>query len=234
MGKVGKREQAAIEAVAKQFSATWEIADGAWPDAYLTTRGKRIAVDIVAIKAKIADTAKPRLRFDKSVLRLFDGVRAAVTGSVPDGTSVLFTVTAPIRLRAKTAGALEVQIRDGLARRAAKVEIEDTIFGNDVRIRIAKRLSAYMPKVIGFVHNPETGAERLLDLTQALLKAIGTAVDKRPPKTFTDDCWLVIADDGGASYLETWRHVCSQFPSSAGIKKILTVLAGDRVETLLG
>jgi hypothetical protein len=36
MSKSRKREQAAIEAVARHFSATWEIGKEDWPDAYVT------------------------------------------------------------------------------------------------------------------------------------------------------------------------------------------------------
>src|ERR1700722_17558884 len=40
-----KEPQSDIEAVAKHFSATWQSADGA-PSAYLTVRGKKIALDV--------------------------------------------------------------------------------------------------------------------------------------------------------------------------------------------
>ncbi|MGD0189571.1 MAG: hypothetical protein ABSD74_02400 [Rhizomicrobium sp.] len=230
MSKLSKQQQAAIEAVATHFSATWESAAGVSPDAYLTVRGKRIAADVAVLKHKSA--GKPRLRFDKSVLRLIGGVQAALAKWVPDGTAVMFAVTAPIKLRAKTAEALEIQIRDALSRRAAKVEIEDTICGNEVRIRIVKRLLKDAPTVIGFVHNPDTNAAALLDTTQSLLEVIGAAADKRPPKSFTGERWLVIADDAGASYLDVYRHVWSQL--SPGFRKILIVSAGNRVETILG
>ena len=40
-----------------------------------------------------AAAAKIRLRFDRSVLRLLDGVKAALADAVPEGQSVVFTVT---------------------------------------------------------------------------------------------------------------------------------------------
>lgn len=231
---LAKRGQAAIEAVAGHFSATWEKADGDRPDAYCTFAGKRIAVDVATIKEKLTERAKPRLRFDKGVLRLVGGLKAALSEFVPDGMAVVLTVTAPIRLRAKTAAALESRIRDHLAHRSSRVEIRDTICGNQIRIRFVKGVSGQASKVMGFVHNPDSDPEILLNLTQSLLLHIGAAADKRPPKKFTGDRWLVVAGEDGIPYIETYRHVHSQLGISTDFRKILVVLAGGRVETLAG
>ena len=91
-----------------------------------------------------------------------------------------------------------------------------------------------MSKVIGFVHNPDSDPVVLLRLTQTLLQHIGAAADKRRPEKFTGDRWLVVAHKDGLSYIETYRHVCSQLSISTDFKKILMVLAGGRVETLAG
>ena len=120
-----KQEQAAIEAVARHFSATWEKGGEDSPDAYVTIAGKRIAVEVTAINQRIAergDLTKPRLRFDRVALRLVGGLQAALSEFVPDGEAVILTITAPIRLPSKTAAALESKIRDCLARRSAQVE----------------------------------------------------------------------------------------------------------------
>jgi hypothetical protein len=237
MSELRKQEQAAIEVVARHFSATWEKADGDSPDAYVTIAGKRIAVEVTAIRQKIAergDLTKPRLRFDRVALGLIGGLHAALSEFVPDGEAVILTITAPIRLPSKTAAALEIRIRDCLARRSAQVEVKDTIYGNQIRVRLVKGLSKRMSKVIGFVHNPDSDPDVLLGLTQSLLQHIGTAADKRQPAKFTGDRWLVVASEDGFSYIETYRHVYSQLSISTGFKKILMVLAGGRVETLTG
>ena len=236
MSELGKREQAAMRAVARHLSATWEEGGGS-PDAYLTIAGKRIAAEIAAIergRAERGGRAKPRLRFDKVVLRLVGGLQAALGEVVPDGQAVMLTVTAPIRLPGKTAAALESKIRNCLARRSAKVGIEETIHGNQVRLRIVKGVSAKASKVIGFVHNPETDAEALLDLTQSLLQQIGTAADKPMPKKFTSDRWLVIANEDGFPHIETYRQIYGQLSIPNDFTKILMLSAGGRVETLTG
>jgi hypothetical protein len=88
MSKLRKQEQAAIEAVARRFSATWEKGDGDSPDAYVTIAGKRIAVEVTAIKQRIAergDLTKPRLRLDRVALRLVGDLQATLSEFVPDG-----------------------------------------------------------------------------------------------------------------------------------------------------
>src|SRR5271165_3956788 len=101
MNKLRKQEQAALDVVARHFSATWEKGDGGSPDAYLAISGKRIAIEVTAIKQEIAergDRTKPRLRFDRVALRLVGGLQTALSECVPEGQAVVLTVTAPIRL----------------------------------------------------------------------------------------------------------------------------------------
>jgi hypothetical protein len=231
---LGEPERAAIALVARRFSAIWEEADGDSPDAYLTVAGKPVAVEVAAIKPGLVEPTKPRLRFDRVALGLVGRLQAALSAFVPDGEAIVVTVTAPIRLPAKTAAELEGKIRDGLARRPAQLEISDTICGNQVRVRLVTGVSRRMPKVIGFVHNPDSDPDVLLGLTQSLLQHVGAAVDRRPPETFTGDRWLVITDEDGLAAVETYRQVFAPISASTGFKKVLMVLAGRRVETLIG
>jgi hypothetical protein len=232
------QEQAAIEAVARHFSATWEKRGDDSPDAYLTIAGKRISIDITAIKPRIAHRggaiAKPRLRFDRVALAFIGRLQAALRGSVPDGEIVIVTITAPIWLASKTAAAVEDKIRTGLARRPAKLEVKDTIHGNQIRVRVVKGVPRRASKVIGFVHNPDSDPDVLLRLTQSLLRHIGAAAGKRAPRKFRGDRWLVLANDDGLSHSETYRHVYSQLSIPTDFKEILMVFAGGRVETLTG
>ena len=114
MSGLGKRARAALEAVARHFSATWEKGE-APPDAYLTIARKRIAVEVTTTKQRIADRGgltKPRLRFDRVALRFVRRLQEALSASVPDGRTLILTITAPIRVPSKTAAALEDNIRD--------------------------------------------------------------------------------------------------------------------------
>jgi hypothetical protein len=116
-----------------------------------------------------AAAAKIRLRFDKSVQRLLEGVKADLAAAIPDGQAILFTVTAPIRRRAKTAAAIAALVRGGLA----GGEMCGTIEDNRVQIRRVAMVPAGMPKVVGFVHNPESDADALLALAEAQLRKRG-------------------------------------------------------------
>jgi hypothetical protein len=225
-----------MDSVARHFSATWEEGGGS-PAACLTVGGRRIAVEVAAIRRRAADpdgAARPRLRFDRVVLRLVGDLQAALSDAVPDGQAVVVTVTAPIRLPGKTADALTSMIRDRLARRPARIEVADTICGNRVRIRLVKGAPAGTSKLIGFVHNPDTDPDVLLDVTQSLLQHIGTAAGRPAPGKFVGDRWLVVADEDGLPNIGTYRHVYAQLAISTDFKKMLLVLPGGRVEVLTG
>jgi hypothetical protein len=80
---------------------------------------------------KRARAAKLRLRFDKVVRRLTGDLKALLAGVLPEGQSVVITVTAPIKHPAKIAETLENIARDGLVHG----ELCKTIHGNKVRVR---------------------------------------------------------------------------------------------------
>ena len=112
MRDLGKRQRAAIEAVARRFSATWEMGSDP-PDAFILVAGKRVAVDIITLKPRGSgqdNAAKPRLRFDKVATRVIERLQANLGETVPAGTTVVLTVTAPIRLASKTIASLEDKI----------------------------------------------------------------------------------------------------------------------------
>ena len=80
MSNLTKQERTAIEAVARQFSATWEEGS-ATSDAHISVSGKRVAVDIKTIKRRGTgrnNAAKPGLRFDKVATWLIQHLRAAL------------------------------------------------------------------------------------------------------------------------------------------------------------
>lgn len=229
-----KQERAAIEAVARHFSATWEKGEEP-PDAYLTIAGKRIAVEVTPLKRRTAGGSgptKPRLRFDRVALGLVRRLQAALSESVPDGKTVIVTITAPIWLPSKTAAALEDKIRSSLARRSAQREAKETIHGNQIRVRVVKGGSRRASKVIGFVHNPDSDPEVLLDVTQSLIEGIGAKAAKGAPAAVAGARWLVLAGDDRLSHIDTYRQAYSQLSIPTGFKKILMVLAGGRIETL--
>jgi hypothetical protein len=208
MSGVGKRERAALEAVARHFSATWEKGE-APPDAYLTIAGKRIAVEVTTTKLRIAERGgltKPRLRFDRVALGFVRRLQAA----------------------------LEDNIRTYLARQSAQGEAKHTIHGNQIRVRLVKDGSRRTTKVIGFVHNPDSDPDVLFDITLSLIERIGAKARTGAPASSADDRWLVLAGDDRFSYIEPYRHVCSQLSIPTGFKKILVVLADGRIETLTG
>jgi hypothetical protein len=235
VNELRRQERSAIEAVARHFSATWENGEQP-PNAYIKIGKTKIAVDIAAIKQrriKWDGLARPRLRFDKNALRVVRRLQTGLQQAVPDGKTVIFTVTAPIRLPAKTAATLEDKIRSSLAHRSAGLELKDSIHGNQIRVRLVKSFQG-TSKVIGFVHNPDSDPEVLLGATDLLLECISSGVDKRLPAGFAGDRWLVIVYEGEHFQVDTYRHVYSQISLPTDLKKILMVLASGMVESLSG
>jgi len=97
------------------------------------------------------------LRFDKVALRLIDGLKAGVVQILPEDQSILFTVTAPIKHPAKTSAALQEVLRD-----LPDGEFRKTINGNEVRAGKVDTVLTGMPRVMGFVHNPEGNSNLIL------------------------------------------------------------------------
>ncbi len=230
-----KQQRTAIEAVARRFSVTWE--EGADPaDAYITVAGKRIAVDIAALKRRgtpQGKAAKPRLRFDKVATRLMEHLQTALRETVPDGVTVALTITAPIRLASKTAASLEAKIATLLKRRRPGREEKDTICGNRVRIRLLRDESEQAPKLIGFVHNSDSDPLLLLNMTGEMLELVSGESSRRAPK-LADDRWLVVTTAKGISCLEAYRYIYSQLRMTADFKKVLMVFGDGQVGMLTG
>jgi hypothetical protein len=111
--------------------------------------------------------SKLRLRFDRVVHRLVDRLKSDLAKVVPKGQTLLFTVTAPIRVPGRTADTLEC-----CARKAIEAgEWRGNVHGNAVRMRCVAGVAARRPRVIGFVHNPESSAERILALAESRLRS---------------------------------------------------------------
>lgn len=115
-----------------------------------------------------------RLRFDKVVLRLMADVRSAADHVLPAGTTALITVSAPIRLPAKTAASI-VDTVTALQARGSTRTRRATVHGNDVGVRLVTHTLARAPKLLGFVHNPDPEPNRLLDAAAQWLDLLGRA-----------------------------------------------------------
>jgi hypothetical protein len=98
-------------------------------------------------------------------LRLVGRLKAALESGVPEGETIAFTISAPIRLPAKTAVALDHLLRDG----PTDEERVEIVHGNEVRARRLKGVPKHMPKVLGFVHNFESDASAILAVVEARL-----------------------------------------------------------------
>src|SRR3984885_3952165 len=233
MRDLRKLERTAVEAVARRFSGTWEKSSDS-SDAYIMLGRKRVAVDITTLKrygTDQANSAKPRLRFDKVATRLIERLQTTLGETVPDGMTVLLTITAPIRLPSKTAASLEDKIQTLLGRRSPGRDEKDTIHGNRVQIRLLRDESERAPKMIGFVHNPDSDPLLLLNMTREMLELISAEAGNRAPR-LAGDRWLVVISAGVISCLKAYRYIYSQMRMATDFKKILMVFGDGRVGML--
>jgi|ERR1700724_1417256 len=233
MRDLKKQKRAAIEAVARQFAATSE--EGVDPlDAYIRVAGKRIALDITSLKRRgtCQDKAtKPRLRFDKVATRLIERLQASLGETVPNGMTVLLTITAPIRLPSKTAASLEAKIQAFLGPGAMGRKEKDLIHGNRVQIRLLRGEAERAPRMIGFVHNSDTDPLLLLEMTRELLTLFSAETGRRASR-LVEDRWLVVISAGGSACLDAYRYIYSQLRMATVFKKSLMVFDDGRVEML--
>jgi hypothetical protein len=236
MSGLGKRERAALEAVARHFSATWEKGRRSVRRLSQDRREAncRRGQDNKQRIAERGGLTKPRLRFDRVALGFVRRLQAALSASVPDGRTLILTITAPIRVPAKTAAALEDTVRTYLARQSGEGVAKHTIHGNQIRVRLVKGGSRQTTKVIGFVHNPDSDPDVLFDITLSLIERIGAKACKGAPGRSAGDRWLVLAGDDRLSSIEPYRHVYSQLSIPTDFKKVPMVLADGRIETLTG
>lgn len=167
---------------------------------------------------------EPRLRFDRTAVGLVRRLRAAVAKFVPEGKTLIVTITAPIRQDSKTGLALADRIRRLLASR--RTQLKARIHGNRIQARVLSGGSSRTSRVIGFVHNPAPNPAALLTVARSLLAYIGPG--KRSPRGIR---WLMIDNQDGLAPVETVRQVCLALRARSVFKRILLVERG-RVKIL--
>lgn len=227
------QRQAALDAVASHFGGRKEECRGGRGD-HLLVAGKRIAVEFAVLGGQAADCAglaRPRLRFDRVAQEFIARMRADLSLTVPEGLTVFFTITAPIRMASRTAEALEMRIAVALARQGTE-KVATTIEQNRIRVRIAKS-GRGSPKVVGFVHNPIPGTDRiLLDTAEELLRHAGAAANRPAPPASTNEKWLVLAAKTADVPIEALRQIYAQISPRTVFSKLLVVDRRGRVEPL--
>jgi hypothetical protein len=193
--------------------------------------GKPVALEVLAFMPKPArnrGAVKPRLRLDRVAVGLIHRLRAALGRVVPDDRTVVVTITAPIWQAAKTAAAMEEQIRLRLRRRSAG-RSTIRIHGNKIQIWILKGGTGLTSKLVGFVHNPDRDPAILIELTRALLAA--SRPDRRAGRAARAR-WLVIENHAIRLPIESYRNVCGQLRLGVHFEQILVTLPGGGAEKL--
>jgi hypothetical protein len=230
--KAGATELEAIRMVADHYSAEW---DGVTGDSgpRLQIGGKSVALAVLAMTVRSTGRGgpvEPRLRFDRGVLRLSSGLRDALAQAVPASTAVIVTVTAPIRLRARTQAVLIEKIRAVLTKRPVPARLAATVHGNRVQVRTMKGGRRSTCPIVTFVHNPKPAPAPLFDAARALLTCLGST--ELAVRGSQRERWLVIANPHGTAPIRTIRHVAECLCAPGTFSRMLAVGARGRVEEL--
>jgi hypothetical protein len=117
-------------------------------------------------KAKSLSISELGLRFDRVVIRLVHELHLFASKTVPAGATVLVTVSAPIRLPAKTLDALKKRIESLLASESIRKDHKAMIQGSRVQMRIIKHSARRKQKLLAFVQNRDSNSALLLDLVE--------------------------------------------------------------------
>jgi hypothetical protein len=216
---------AAVEAVARRFGAILDAGTDEFR-ARLSIEERRICLDIaIFAPATSVGLAKPRLRFDKVVISLIRRLRAVLDKAVPEGSTVVFAMTAPIRLAAGTASLLAARIRISLA--DGPDEFVETIHGNEVHVRVVSDAPRNAPRLVGFVHSPGADSRLLIEMSRSLLQLAGRASEQP-----ADERWFVLANSSAAPPAETWRQVNAQLSIGRQHARGLVAFPDGRVEDI--
>jgi hypothetical protein len=135
----------------------------------LSNTEKQIAEAIVRANGLSLTTLG--LRFDKVVVRLLGSLKASLEGEIPTGKAIVVTITAPIKLPAKTADALKEKIVEALASGIPHEELNIAVFHNTVCLKTLNVPAHHHTKFVGLVHNRDIGPSLLLDLASKWLLA---------------------------------------------------------------
>jgi molybdenum cofactor biosynthesis enzyme len=120
-------------------------------------------------KANGVRIAKLGLRFDKVAIRLLQNIRTAIENEVPKGSVVIITITAPIKIPAKTEKEIIGEVKDILVKGKNYMDTSFTVFENKVRIRYMKSPSKQGVNFVGLVHNKDIDSTYLLNISSKWL-----------------------------------------------------------------
>ncbi|HLW99465.1 MAG TPA: hypothetical protein VKR82_12525 [Candidatus Acidoferrales bacterium] len=109
--------------------------------------------------------------------------------------------------------------------------MKDKICDNRIQVRFLREVPEQAPKMIGFVHNSDSGPLPFFHMTRQLLELAGDEALRRATRR-AGDRWLVVKTSEGSSCLQAYQYIHSRLRMPTGFKKTLIVFGDGRVATL--
>lgn len=170
---------------------------------------------------------KPALCVDKVVTRVTERLQAAAAGCVPNGVTVVVTLTAPIKVASQTVAAIEDTLMALVEHSADEPSASLTGLGNKIQMQFVTHGLKGAPKLITFAHNPATKPALLVNLTREMLDLAKATARRRPNAR-----GIVVACGRKSTCIGAYRHIWSQFARATTARKILMIFKDERAELL--
>ena len=124
---------------------------------------REIADEILSASRQSA--SKLGLRFDRVAVRVLSNLRAFAEATAPVGLTLIVTISAPIRLSAKTVTDLKPKISLLLSEALVR-DHAASIHGNEVHMKLIENSSNRSDHFIGFVHNGDSEPALLMNMAE--------------------------------------------------------------------
>ncbi len=236
----GTPEQRAIQAVTREFSAT--LLGAVRPSGVnMTVRGRSIVLDVTLMSRglhapgrRAKQGVRVRLREDRVAVRVLHDLESALNPHLQDGSTIVLTLGAPIRLASKLVATLTETLVNHLASGATEADISLTMLGNRVRFRILKAGTRWAPQLIGFVFSGDPGPALLARTLDSLHEAIANSGGARRRMKSAGARWLALVVEDWIADIKTYRRAWSKLAAAHDYQRILMVSTSGQVEILMG
>ncbi len=120
--------------------------------------------------AKKFKVATLGLRFDRVATRVINDLHEFADDEVPRGSTILVTITAPIRLPSKTTSELCSSVNAIQSGATVRRDKQVSINGNGCRLRVVRHSNPSAPKLLGAVHNLTSDPRIILEILEEWLR----------------------------------------------------------------
>lgn len=228
-------EEFVIHAVATSLSGDWWPGENP-PDAYLRVGDKVSVVEISTLTQHVPDEkggSKPRLSEDITAISVLNELSKELRGEIPDGRTVVLVLESPVLKANRLKRHLTERIRHHVSTSGdAKIEVEEEIYENHVKIVVESYDGLDPRKIHGVVVNRKSSPDILLNARCILEDRIAVKSNKCRSLQFKGALWLALFNDYWLAENDTYQVAMQKLDIEHPFEKILLVSGDKSVFTL--